>query len=77
MIESTVTSKGRTTPPKAVRTALGVGAGDRIRYVVSGGQVRILAVQPAERLFGAIEYDGPAVSLDQMDDAIAEGASGR
>ena len=63
MIESTLTSKAQTTLPKAVRTALGVGAGDRIRYVISGGPVRILAVQPVERLFGAIDYDGPAVSL--------------
>ncbi len=35
MIESTLTSKGQTTVPKAVRTALRVGPGDRIRYVIS------------------------------------------
>jgi len=32
MIESGITSKGQTTLPKPVREALGVGAGDRVRY---------------------------------------------
>jgi len=76
MIESTLTSKSQTTLPKAVRNALGVGPGDRIRYTISDGDVRILAVRPIERLFGAIEYDGPPVSLADMDRAIADGAKG-
>lgn len=76
MIESTLTSKSQTTLPKAVRNALGVGPGDRIRYTISDDDVRILAVRPIERLFGAIEYDGPPVSLADMDRAIAEGAKG-
>ena len=77
MIESTLTSKAQTTLPKAVRTALQVGAGDRIRYIISGDEVRILAVRPVERLFGAIKYDGPPVSLGDMDRAIADGAQDR
>ena len=32
MVESAVASKGRTTLPKAVREALGVVPGDRVRY---------------------------------------------
>lgn len=76
MIESTLTSKSQTTLPKAVRNALGVGPGDRIRYTISDDDVRILAVRPIERLFGAIEYDGPPVSLADMDRAIADGAKG-
>ena len=77
MIESTLTSKGQTTVPKAVRTALRVGPGDRIRYVISGNDVRILAVRPVEELSGSIEYDGPTVALGDMDKAIADGASRR
>ena len=34
MNESVITSKGRTTLPKAVREALSVQAGDRVRYVI-------------------------------------------
>ena len=36
MLESRITSKGRTTIPKSVREALGVKPGDRIRYFVHG-----------------------------------------
>lgn len=75
MIQSTLTAKAQTTLPKAVRDALQVGPGDRLRYIISDDDVRILAVRPVERLFGAIEYDGPPVSLDDMDRAIAEGAT--
>ena len=75
MTESTVTSRGQTTLPKAVRTALGVKPGDRIRYVVLEDGVRILPMRPVARLFGAFGHDGPPASLEDMDRAIAEGAS--
>ena len=76
MAESTVTSRGQTTLPKAVRTALGVKPGDRIRYVVLEDGVRILPMRPVARLFGAFGHDGPPASLEDMERAIAEGASG-
>ena len=75
MIQSTLTAKAQITLPKPVRDALRVGPGDRLRYIVSDDDVRILAVRPVERLFGAIKYDGPPVSLDDMDRAIAQGAT--
>ena len=74
MSESTVTSRGQTTLPKAVRAALGVKPGDRIRYVVLEDGVRILPLRPVVRLFGALEYDGPPASLEDMERAIVEGA---
>lgn len=46
MITSTITSKGTTTLPKPVREALGVRAGDRVRYVILGNEVRGLSVRP-------------------------------
>ncbi len=75
MIESTITSRGQTTLPKAVRAALGVEPGDRVRYILQGDDVRILAVRPLSRLYGFLRYDGPPVTLEDMDRAIAEGAS--
>lgn len=75
MIESGITAKGQTTLPKPVREALGVGAGDRVRYVIADGEVRILAVRPVGRLFGALRYDGPPVTLEQMEKAVADGAA--
>ena len=77
MIESGITSKGQTTLPKAVREALSVGPGDRVRYVILEGEVRIMPVRPVSRLFGVLEHHGPPVTLEDMDRAIAEGASGK
>lgn len=74
MLESAVTKKGQTTLPKPVRETLGVRAGDRVRYVILEGEVRILPVRPIHRLFGALEHDGPSVSLEEMEQAVAEGA---
>ena len=73
MIESGITSKGQTTLPKAVREALSVRAGDRVRYIIQDGEVRILPVRPVSRLFGILRHDGPAATLEDMDRAIAEG----
>ena len=74
MIESSITSKGQTTLPKVIREALGIETGDRIRYVIYDDEVRILPVRPIGRLFGVLEYDGPAVTEEDMDQAVADGA---
>ena len=76
MIESAITSKGQTTLPKPVREALSVQAGDRVRYIIHGDEVRIVAVRPLSRLFGVLRHDGPAVTLEEMERAIADGARG-
>ena len=74
MFVSVVTKKGQTTLPKPVRETLGVGAGDRVRYVILGGEVRIVAVRPIDRLFGALEREGAAVTVEEMEEAVAEAA---
>ncbi len=74
MEESRIGVNGRTTLPKAVRASLGVRPGDRVRYFIDGDAVRIVAVRPINRLFGALKHDGPPVTLDDMDAAIAGGA---
>ena len=74
MIESAITSKGQTTLPKVVREALGVQAGDRVRYVIFDDEVRILPVCPVNRLFGVLQHTGPAVTLEEMEQAIISGA---
>ncbi len=62
--------------PKAVRVALGVGAGDRVRYLILDGEVRIRPVGRIERLFGALRSERPPATLDDMERGIAEGATG-
>lgn len=76
MLESAVTKKGQTTLPKPVRDTLGVQAGDRVRYIVLDGEVRILPVRPIRRLFGVLKHDGPAVTAEEMEQAAADGAAG-
>ena len=62
--------------PEAVREALAVQPGDRLRYVILDGEVRIRAVRPFRQLYGALEYDGPPASIDDMNRAIGEAALG-
>ena len=76
MFESSITIKGQTTLPKAVRDALGLEAGGKLRYVIFDEGVLIMPVRPTSRLFGSLKYHGPAVSLEDMERAIAEGATG-
>ena len=76
MPESTVTAKGQTTLPREVRAALHLQAGDKLRYIVVDGEVRLLKARPVLDLEGALKRSGTeAVSLDQMDEAIAAGAT--
>lgn len=76
MSQSTVTVKGQTTLPKAVRQALALSPGDRLRYVIlDDGQVRLLRTRPVAELAGMLRRKGQAaVSLDEMEAAIAAGA---
>jgi antitoxin PrlF len=53
--ESTVTAKGQTTVPAAVRNALGIGYGARMRWCVRGHEVVVIPAQ-------AKEHDDPALN---------------
>ncbi|MCY4143687.1 MAG: type II toxin-antitoxin system PrlF family antitoxin [Gammaproteobacteria bacterium] len=75
MIESTITKKGQTTLPKAVRESLGVQAGDRVRYIISDSEVRILPIRPVSRLFGVLHYEGAVVTVEEMHEAVADSAA--
>jgi antitoxin PrlF len=78
METATLTSKGQLTVPKTVREALGVGPGDRIDFVqMDDGNYAILAAtHPVVRLKGLLPRPAAPVSLDEMDQAIARGATG-
>ena len=74
MIESGITAKGQTTLPKPVREALGLKAGDRVRYVILDGKVMMMPVLPASRLVGRVQYNGPPKTLEEIDRAIRDRA---
>ena len=75
MHESTVTTKGQTTLPKDVRKALGLQPGDKLRYILLDGEIRLLRVRPVLDLEGALKRPGQkTVTLEEMEEAIATGA---
>ena len=74
MTESSITKKGQTTLPKSVREFLGLRAGDKVRYFFTDDGVRIMPVRSVKRLCGALRHDGSTVTLEEMEQAIADGA---
>jgi AbrB family looped-hinge helix DNA binding protein len=72
MQESAITAKGQTTIPRAVREALGVAAGDRVRYIVEGEKVRLVKVRSVRELEGVLrDAKRPPASLEDMDAGAA------
>lgn len=78
MTTATVTTKGQLTLPKDVRTALGVGPGDRVEFVQmeDGNYAVMAATQSVKKLKGLIPKPRKPVTLNDMDAAIARGAKG-
>lgn len=73
---SKVTSKGQVTIPKPIRSALGLEPGDRVDFRVSSdGQVVLEAATiDLMSLCGSLRPTETSLSLEEMDEAIAEGA---
>ena len=77
-MESAITVKGQATIPKAVRDHLGLKPGDRVRFFLHpDGHVALLPKIPVARLRGIARREGRSVTIEEMDDAIAEGAAER
>ena len=74
---TTLTSKGQVTIPKPLRDKLKLRAGDRLDFAVDpDGTVRLVPVTASvKELKGLVPPPKRALSLDELDDAIAEGAS--
>ena len=74
-----VTSKGQVTIPKKVRTALGITTGTKVAFETEGSTARLKVVRTrkASRVEDGpkiLSYKGKAVTLEEMDEAIARGA---
>jgi antitoxin PrlF len=79
MPRSTVTSKGQITIPKEVRDQMGLKPGDRIDFVKDrAGRFSVKAIKTDFRsLRGIVKSPlGRAITLKEMDEAIARGAIG-
>ncbi|MDO5697899.1 MAG: AbrB/MazE/SpoVT family DNA-binding domain-containing protein [Dermatophilus congolensis] len=80
MAIAVMTSKGQLTVPKEIRDSLGLSAGSRLEFSPAGeGEWRLRAVHghTLADLAGSVQYVGPALTVEQMDEAIAAAASER
>ena len=76
LYQSKIFANGSTTLPKPVRDALGVTAGDHIRFVISDDGVQVLRVSCVSEMTGMLSPEGQeTVSLGAMQDAIVSGAT--
>ena len=76
---ATLTSKGQITLPMAVRTALGLAAGNQVDFVRQGASFVLMPVRSdvialKGRFAGRVKKP---VSIEVMDQAIAAGAASR
>jgi AbrB family looped-hinge helix DNA binding protein len=74
---ATLTSKGQLTLPKPVRDVLSLQAGDRLDFIIrDDGTLEVVPLkQPATKLRGLLPKPNKAVSIEEMNAAIAKGAT--
>ncbi len=74
MAIATMTSKGQITIPAATRSRLRLAPGSKVDFVENEAGEIVLkpVVGDVRRLWGIVKYDGPAVSIEDMDRAIGD-----
>ena len=79
MSESTISSKGQVTIPKAIRTRMHLKAGDRLRFVVDAdGSVRLAAAtRDVSTLRDILPRPKRRATVDDMQSAIRRRAAKR
>ena len=75
MQRSKIGARGQITIPKKIRETLQVRPGDTVCYLVEQDGVRIKKMGGIKDIKAMVEYDGPPVSIDDMDAAILEDAA--
>lgn len=81
-LTTTVSTKGQVILPKAIRRALGWGAGTRL-VVENTPEGVVLRPEPMfpetrpEDVYGCLAWKGPPKSLTEMDEAVLEEAKRR
>jgi AbrB family looped-hinge helix DNA binding protein len=79
MSATTVSSKGQVVIPKEVRDRLGWKPGTSLEIEERGDRVVLRQVRRAQRttideLRGCLRYDGPAKTIEEMEEGIARRA---
>jgi antitoxin PrlF len=79
MPTATMTSKGQFTMPAEVRARLRLVPGSKIDFVEQADGSYALKIKTGDirRLKGVIKYNGPPVSLEDIDEGIAAAVAAR
>ena len=79
MVESMMSTKGRTTVPKEIRDQLNIKLGDKLVWHVDGCRVVVRAKSRSIRdLAGMLHRPGQRpISLEEMDEAISQAVVSR
>ncbi len=80
MPSTVLTSKGQITLPVEIRKEMGLKPGDRLEFnrnIETGTYEMTRKTGSIQDLFGIVKYDGPPVTIEEMDEAIAQGAVDR
>jgi AbrB family looped-hinge helix DNA binding protein len=74
--EATVTAKGQITIPAEIRERLGVGVGDTLRFETDAeGRVTLAPAKLSiRRMFGMLGKPRRSLTLEEIDDVIADAA---
>lgn len=75
MQRSKIGARGQITIPKKIRETLQIQPGDTVCYLVEQDGVRIKKMGSIKDIKAMVQYDGPPVSINDMDDAILEDAA--
>ena len=72
---ATISSKGQITIPGSIRTAFRLRTGDRVDFrVVAPDRLELLPHRASvTALRGMVRHEGPALSLEDMEEAIGRG----
>lgn len=78
-MQTAITTKGQATIPKDIRDHFKLKAGDQVKWFIHpAGHIVALPVLPVTALRGILKSKTKApLSLREMDEAIAEGATAR
>lgn len=76
---ATMTSEGQVTLPKPVRDQLDLHVGDRLDFIIrDDGLLEVVPLkQPAAKLRGILPKPHKTITVEEMNEAIARGISGR
>ena len=78
-MEATLTSKGQVTLPIAIREELGISKGDKLIFDFEDDGRLVVTPKPKKTgnladLFGCVPWDSPPVTIEEMNEAIEQGA---